>query len=81
MARNEEKSRSVLNRWYLYQRGDLLKPQEKRPKLTSTVDNVYECEKWRHEILKEISFKVEQIQNGIYPLKFIIINYMTKILL
>lgn len=64
MARNEEKSRSVLNRWFLFQRGDLEKVQERRPKATSNVDSISECEKWRHEIVKEISVKVEQIQNG-----------------
>ena len=75
MARNEEKSRSVLNRWYLHQRGDLLKPQERRPKLTSTVDSISESEKWRNEILKEIGFKVEQIQNGKAKIIFIVQKY------
>lgn len=64
MARNEEKSRSVLNRWFLFQRGDLEKLGERRPKATSTVDNIADCEKWRYEIVKEIGDKVEQIQNG-----------------
>lgn len=39
-------------------------PKEKRPHLASEVDDVGECEKWRREVVKQISKKVTEIQNG-----------------
>jgi len=37
---------------------------QKRPYLASTVDDVHEADKWRQQILKEISKKVMEIQNA-----------------
>lgn len=37
---------------------------ERRPYLASECKDVKKCEKWRLEIIREISKKVAQIQNG-----------------
>lgn len=36
----------------------------RRPRMASSVSSLKECEKWRGEILKEISRKVSKIQDG-----------------
>lgn len=63
MARNEEKSHSVLNRWLALQTGELGKKKAKRPHLASLVDSLDEAERWRRDCLKDIGVKVMQIQN------------------
>lgn len=45
--------------------------KERRPYLASECTDVSKCEKWRLEIIREISKKVAQIQNGLY---FYLIN-------
>lgn len=66
MARNEEKSQSMLNRYLELKREErgLGGGRERRPYLASECDNVPDCEKWRMQILKEIGRKVTQIQNA-----------------
>lgn len=36
----------------------------RRPKLASTVQNMQEAERWRYQVITEISRKISQIQNG-----------------
>ena len=46
---------------------DLIDPfvhQERRPYLATDCDDVKKAEKWRRQIIGEISKKVAQIQNG-----------------
>ncbi len=38
--------------------------KDRRPYLASECKDLKECERWRREILREISKKVTQIQNG-----------------
>lgn len=63
MARNEEKAQAMLNRWVSMKRM-LANPVEKRPALASQCDSLTDCEKWRGQIIKEISKKVQEIQNA-----------------
>ncbi|CAG8727130.1 11286_t:CDS:2, partial [Ambispora leptoticha] len=65
MARNEEKAQSMLYRFREAQAAELglLKPKERRPYLASDCTNVREAEKWRQQILREISRKVSKIQD------------------
>lgn len=66
MARNEEKSQSMLNRWLQLEKGtDGSKPKEKqkRPYLAELCSDLQEAEKWRMQILKEIGKNVMLIQN------------------
>ena len=44
---------------------------DRRPKMASACKSLRECERWRGEILREISRKVSKIQDGAYPLRFV----------
>jgi len=63
MARNEEKAQAMLNRWVNMKR-QLHAPTERRPQLAAQCDSINDCEKWRGQIIKEISKKVQEIQNA-----------------
>lgn len=72
MARNEEKSHSMLNRWVqmqrdeergVKQRGHAKRPN-KRPYLSSLVNTLADAEYWREDLLREIGKSVMLIQNG-----------------
>lgn len=39
---------------------------DRRPKMASGCKSLRECERWRGEILREISRKVSKIQDGVY---------------
>ncbi|KAF2086444.1 Isy1-like splicing factor [Saccharata proteae CBS 121410] len=65
MARNSEKAQSMLFRFRAAQAADLGIldiSRTRRPKLITAVDNISVCEKWRGQVLKEISRKVSKIQ-------------------
>lgn len=73
MARNEEKSQSMLNRWLTYKREQSSGKKTgagknfvvgQRPNWPGEVNNVADCEKWRMQLVKEIGKKVMDIQNG-----------------
>ncbi|CDZ96265.1 mRNA splicing factor [Phaffia rhodozyma] len=67
MARNEEKSQSMLYRFREAQQVELgfARPKGgRRPRLASSVDNLKDCERYRGEILREISRKVSKIQDA-----------------
>ena len=66
MARNEEKAQSMLNRYLQMKKGDAGVP-EKRPYLASLENDLGKAEKWRFQILKEISKKVQEIQVDTLP--------------
>jgi pre-mRNA-splicing factor ISY1 len=65
MARNSEKAQSMLFRFRAAQAADLGIldiARTRRPKLITTIDSIPVCEKWRGQVLKEISRKVSKIQ-------------------
>ncbi|CAO3599313.1 unnamed protein product [Absidia cylindrospora] len=66
MARNEEKAQLMLYRFREAQAAELGKitKKQKRPALSTSVDNVGECEKWRRDIMREISRSVSKIQDS-----------------
>lgn len=64
MARNQEKAQAMLNKFLTYKASLTAKPAERRPHLASMVDTLSEAEKWRKTLIKEISKKVAEIQNG-----------------
>lgn len=39
---------------------------DRRPKVISTVNSVRDCDRWRDEVMREISRKVARIQDGVY---------------
>ncbi|KAF8085021.1 hypothetical protein N665_0685s0013 [Sinapis alba] len=63
MARNEEKAQSMLNRFVTMKEAESKKPKERRPYLASECRDLADADKWRHQIMREISRKVAEIQN------------------
>ncbi|EFW16293.1 NineTeen Complex (NTC) component [Coccidioides posadasii str. Silveira] len=66
MARNSEKAQSMLFRFRAAQAADLGIldiGRTRRPKAITSVDSIPICEKWRGQVLKEISRKVTRIQD------------------
>lgn len=67
MARNSEKAQSMLFRFRAAQAAEsgLLLPTagSRRPKAPSTISQIPVCEKWRGQILKEVSRKITKIQD------------------
>ncbi|KAM5349107.1 hypothetical protein ACJ41O_008930 [Fusarium nematophilum] len=68
MARNSEKAQSMLFRFREAQAADLGiidAGRTRRPKLITEVEAIPACEKWRGQVLKEISRKMSRIQDPI----------------
>ncbi|XP_041457678.1 pre-mRNA-splicing factor ISY1 homolog [Lytechinus pictus] len=63
MARNSEKAMTALARFRNAQMGDT-KMKERRPYLASECEELPKAEKWRRQVISEISRKVAQIQNA-----------------
>ncbi|KAI9204524.1 Rab43 protein [Polychytrium aggregatum] len=65
MARNEEKAQSMLYRFREAQEAELgiKKQKQRRPYLASECDDASEAQKWRYQIIGEISKKVSKIQD------------------
>ncbi|KAH8101725.1 pre-mRNA-splicing factor ISY1 [Cristinia sonorae] len=65
MARNEEKAQSMLYRFREAQAAELGlgTRSDRRPKMASSCKSLRDCERWRGEILREISRKVSKIQD------------------
>lgn len=64
-ARNSEKAQSMLFRFRAQQAADLGiidAGRTRRPKAITEVHSIPSCEKWRGQVLKEISRKVSRIQ-------------------
>lgn len=67
MARNQEKSQSLLNRWYNFKLGNDLQEEErlmKRPTHTGMVKTVSASEHWRRQVIREFNEKLSMIQNA-----------------
>ncbi|KAK8858666.1 hypothetical protein IAR55_002895 [Kwoniella newhampshirensis] len=67
MARNSEKAQSMLYRFREQQAidmglGNRIKG-DRRPRMASSVTSLRECERWRGDILRDISRKVSKIQD------------------
>lgn len=63
MARNEEKAQSMLNRFISMKEEEKKKPKQRRPYLASECRDLADADKWRQQIMREISLKVSEIQN------------------
>mmetsp|Transcript_12829 Transcript_12829/g.19236 ORF Transcript_12829/g.19236 Transcript_12829/m.19236 type:complete len:301 (+) Transcript_12829:36-938(+) len=65
MARNQEKSQLMLNKW-ITMKQELSSGRvatERRPYLASECSKLSDAERWRMQIIREISRKVNEIQN------------------
>ncbi|KAJ2014982.1 NineTeen Complex (NTC) component [Coemansia sp. RSA 376] len=69
MARNEEKAQSMLYRFREAQSIELglSKPKERRPHLASLANTLDEAEKWRRDVIREISRNVSKINDASLP--------------
>lgn len=54
----------MLSRFRAAQKLEIEGPAERRPYLTTDVDNLKDCEKWRNSVVRDIAKKVSQIQNA-----------------
>lgn len=63
-TKNEEKAHAMLNRWVAIKKELNSRSKEKRPKLSTECTNLQDCERWRNQIIKEITKKVADIQNA-----------------
>ncbi|KAG5458599.1 MAG: Isy1-like splicing factor [Olpidium bornovanus] len=66
MARNEEKAQSMLYRFREAKNAELgiRTGPERRPKLALEVNQLSDAERWRQQVIRDISRKVSKIQDG-----------------
>ncbi|KAK7207592.1 Isy1-like splicing factor [Myxozyma melibiosi] len=68
MARNSEKAQSMLFRFREQEAADMGiidASRRRRPKVISSVESVQECERWRGQVVRDISVKVTRIQDPV----------------
>jgi len=64
MARNQEKSMAMLNRWVQMKRNIVQGVQGRRPRNVDDIETIQECDHWRNQIIREITRKISEIQNA-----------------
>ncbi|BGP18987.1 hypothetical protein JCM10213_002593 [Rhodosporidiobolus nylandii] len=66
VARNEEKAQSMLYRFREAQAAELgmVGRSDRRPRVAASCKDLRQCERWRGEILREVSRKVSKIQDA-----------------
>lgn len=64
MARNQEKAQSMMNRYLKGKQDEQAGPKKLRPFLASECSDLQEADRWHHQIIREISRKVYEIQNA-----------------
>ena len=67
MARPEEKAQAMLNKWVkMRDQGEnyaQIQASKRRPYLASLCEHLHDAEKWRRQIIREISNNISKIQN------------------
>jgi pre-mRNA-splicing factor ISY1 len=67
MARPEEKAQAMLNKWVkMRDQGENyaeIQASKRRPHLASLCEHLHDAEKWRRQIIREISVGISKIQN------------------
>ena len=66
MARNEEKALTLFNKWQTFKRDYHAEGQNRRPLVSAECQSLPEAEKFRREIVQNISKKISAIQNGMF---------------
>lgn len=64
MARNQEKAQSMMNRYLKGKQEEASGPKKLRPFLASECTDLHEADRWHHQIIREVSRKVSEIQNA-----------------
>lgn len=67
MARNQEKAQAMLNRWVTMKKDEGKPDLGRRPFIADECKKLPEAEKWRGDIVKQISRKISEIQNSGMP--------------
>ena len=65
MARPEEKAQNMMNKWVKMAQGEqgIGRREKKRPYLASMCDRLHDAEKFRRDIIREVSEGIKKIQN------------------
>mmetsp|Transcript_25637 Transcript_25637/g.31569 ORF Transcript_25637/g.31569 Transcript_25637/m.31569 type:complete len:264 (+) Transcript_25637:119-910(+) len=64
MARPAEKAQAMLNKWVkMREQSDTIQQPTRRPYLASLCEHLHDAEKWRRQIIREISDGISKIQN------------------
>lgn len=64
MARNEEKALTLFNKWNSFKQDFHSKSSNRRPFLASECDSLVDAEKWRREIVQNLTKKLSAIKNA-----------------
>lgn len=64
MARNEEKALTLFNRWQTFKKDFHSDASNRRPLLASECNSLGDSEKWRREIIRDITKKISAIHNA-----------------
>lgn len=64
MARNEEKALTLFNKWHTFKKDFHASASNRRPLLASECQSLPDAEKWRRDIVKDLTKKVAMIQNA-----------------
>eukprot|EP01068_Selenidium_serpulae_P008157 Selendium_serpulae@DN4904_c1_g1_i4.p1 len=64
MARNQEKSMAMLNRWQAMKTTITRGRLQRRPRYCDAVEDIRECEHWRNQVVRETTRKIAEIQNA-----------------
>jgi pre-mRNA-splicing factor ISY1 len=63
-SNNDEKAHALLNRWVATLKELNSQTPLKRPKEVDDCNNLQDCERWRNQVIKEITKRVADIQNA-----------------
>lgn len=64
MARNEEKAMNLFNKWTTFKREFHSVGANRRPLVASECDSLGDAEKWRRDLIRDITKKIALIQNA-----------------
>ena len=64
MARNEEKANNLFNKWDTFKKDFHSVGSNRRPLLASECDSLGDADKWRREIVRDLTKKTSMIQNA-----------------
>ncbi|RYH19554.1 hypothetical protein EON65_25915 [archaeon] len=64
MARNEEKRFTLMNKWHTFKAEFHATGTDKRPVMASDCESVGEAERWRRELVRDITKKIAAIKNA-----------------
>lgn len=64
MARNEEKALTLFNKWQTFKKDFHSVSSNKRPLHASECESIQDAEKWRRELVRDLTKKIAAIRNG-----------------